>query len=78
MITIYHAADLHLGLKFSKKSDAVRSRLIRDRFDALKNIIDACEKTVINFNEDIPFIIFKSQKMENEIKLKEPLGIFSF
>jgi len=46
--------------------------------DNLKNIVDACEKTVINFNEDIPFIIFKSQKMENEIKLKEPLGIFSF
>ncbi|MEY4308022.1 MAG: hypothetical protein RL422_225 [Bacteroidota bacterium] len=41
MITIYHAADLHLGLKFSKKSDAVRRQLIQDRFDALKNIIDA-------------------------------------
>jgi DNA repair protein SbcD/Mre11 len=49
MITIYHAADLHLGLKFSKKSDAVRSRLIQDRFDALKNIIDAANKDRAQF-----------------------------
>lgn len=49
MITIYHAADLHLGLKFSKKSDVVRSRLIRDRFDALKNIIDAANEDGAHF-----------------------------
>jgi len=52
-----------------------------DSFSISENIhslIDKCEQTIINFNEDIPFIIFKSQKLENEIKLKEPLGIFNF
>ncbi len=49
MITIYHAADLHIGMKFSKKSAAVRSRLIQDRLDALKKIIDAANADAAHF-----------------------------
>jgi len=49
MVTIYHAADLHLGMKFSKKSEAVRSRLIQDRFDALRNIIDTANEDRAQF-----------------------------
>ena len=49
MVTIYHAADLHLGMKFSKKSEAVRSRLIQDRFDALTNIVNSANLDEANF-----------------------------
>ena len=46
--------------------------------DNLKQIVDKCEYTIINFNETIPFIIFKTNKEEIIHETNDPLGIFSF
>ena len=44
----------------------------------LQNIIQQCEFTIINFNENIPFIIFKTNKEEISHEINNSLGIFSF
>ena len=46
--------------------------------DNLKQIVEKCENTIINFNETIPFIIFKTNKEEIKHETNDPLGIFSF
>lgn len=38
-IRIYHTADNHIGISFSQYPDAVRDRLLKERFDALERMV---------------------------------------
>jgi DNA repair exonuclease SbcCD nuclease subunit len=49
MVTIFHAADLHLGMRFLRKTDEVRNRLIQDRFDALTTIVHTANQESADF-----------------------------
>nr|MDQ3101640.1 DNA repair exonuclease [Bacteroidota bacterium] len=48
-IRILHTADNHLGLTFKQYPDEVRKRLIKERSDALKNLVDIANDRKAHF-----------------------------
>ena len=49
MITLFHAADLHLGLAYRDKSEAVKQALTNDRFNALQRMVDRANVEQVDF-----------------------------
>ena len=48
-IRILHTADNHIGMKFSSYSPATRDRLINERLDSLKQIVDVGNTQLVNY-----------------------------
>ncbi len=66
-VRIIHTADNHIGLKFNNYSGSnAQSALIQERFDALKNVIDAGN------SKDVHFLVVAGDLFDNlKISLKE-------
>lgn len=66
-VRIIHTADNHIGLKFNNYSGSnAHSALIQERFDALKNVIDAGN------SKDVHFLVVAGDLFDNlKISLKE-------
>lgn len=48
-IKILHTADNHIGMKFSSYKPAVKERLVKERFDSLKQIVDIGNAKQVNY-----------------------------
>ena len=48
-VRIYHTADNHIGISFSQYPDAVRDRLLKERFEALERMVADANKRDAHF-----------------------------